>query len=134
MLRTGCQVKFLPLLVLFALCGCNGGSPFHASPTSVAKTFYSSCNAGEYSKAEATLTPDAKKFLQEGLGVMAGGIKGVCDKISRNGTLTSVDVTDETIRGEGATVTDKIHYKDGTSIDDHGNFMKIDGSWLITLQ
>jgi len=50
------------LLTALFLCSCNGSiNPFHASPSNVTKAFYMSCNIGDYSKAESTLSPECRQ-------------------------------------------------------------------------
>jgi hypothetical protein len=127
--------RLIQLALLSTLCiaGCKSLNPFSPGPASVSKSFYMDCNAGDYTKAEGLLTVDAKNFLSGGLGAFSGGIKGICDKASRNGSITSVDTESEETRGEGATVKSKIHYKDGSTLEDATTLQKVDGSWLLTI-
>jgi Domain of unknown function (DUF4878) len=122
------------MAVATLICSCHGDlNPFHDSPSSVIKKLFENCNAGNYSKAEAALSPDAQQFLQGTIGALAGGIKGICDKGTRNGTLSSVEILTESTRGEGADVTARLHYKDGSTNDDHESLVKVDGDWKIAL-
>jgi hypothetical protein len=131
-------VAFVVLCFTVLLYGCSGNgsgitNPFGASPSTVVKTFYMSCNAGEYSKAEDTLATDTKKLIHGDLGGLIGAMKGFCDKESRQGTITNIDIKSENIRGEGATVISDIHFKDkGTKSDDKSELIKENGAWKIT--
>ena len=121
------------LLACLFLCSCKGSiSPFHANPSTVTQTFYMSCNVGDYSKAKSTLSPDADKLIDGELGALSGGIKGVCDKMTRSGELVSVEVIRQSERGEGADVTSKLHFKDGSTSEDHEPLIKVNGDWKIT--
>ena len=60
------------------------------------------------------------------------GVKLAYDNLSRKGTITTIDVVREEIRGNVADVNSMIHYKDGTSINDHEPLVRENGSWLIT--
>src|SRR5450759_772627 len=79
--------------------------------------FYLASNEGRYSEAEQMLSEDAKRAIKGDLGQLAGGFKSICDKNTRDGTITRVDIQKEEVRGEGATVVVKISFKDGTSKD-----------------
>ncbi|MGO8758324.1 MAG: DUF4878 domain-containing protein [Terracidiphilus sp.] len=131
-MRKGWFALVAILLLLSTVCACHGGlNPFSASPSAVARQFYTSCNAGDYSKAEDTLSVDARNLLHGDMGALAGGVKGVCDKMSKGGTMTSVDIVSETVRGEGADVNAKLHFKDGSTTEDHEPMVKEKGAWKI---
>ena len=129
-----------PVLIVLAfslLTACSkGASPvaavFGSSPSSVVKDYYTYCNAGEYSRAEETLSADSKRMIHGDLGGLIGGMKGLCDKESRNGTLASIDIKGETIRGEGAVVLADIHFQNnGSKMGDRTALIKESGSWKI---
>lgn len=107
------------LLIVPFLSSCNGGSP-----SSVVKASFESCNAGDYSKAESAYSPDAQTAL-------GGGIKSICDIATRNGTLSSVEILSESISGEGSSVGFRLHYKDGSTVDDHVQLIKVKGDWKM---
>ena len=132
-MRVNATVKWTFLVVTVPiLSACNSNtSLFRTGPSDVVKTLYASCNAGDYSKAESTLSSDSQRLLHGDLGAMAGGVKGVCDKMSRNGTIASVEVTNEVIRGQGADVTSTLHFKDGSSTSDHEPMVREGGNWKI---
>jgi len=123
-------------VVLVGLCvGCNksgGSNPFSESPSSIVRALYMSCNAGEYSKVEPLLSSDLQKLVHGDMGTMAGGIKGICDKESNNGSIAGIDVVSEEIKGEGAMVIVNVRYKDGTmKRNDRNPCIKENGSWKI---
>jgi hypothetical protein len=123
----------LLILVSAVLIAC-GGSPFQKSPGEVVKAFYLAANEGRYSEAEQMLSEDAQKAIKGDLGQLAGGFKGICDKNTKEGTITKVEVTKEDIRGEGATVVVKISFKDGSTKDeDKNSLIKEKGSWKLTI-
>lgn len=112
--------------------GCSSGI-LASSPSTVVKDSYMACNAGNYSKAESYLSSDLKNVVSGGMGMMAGGIKGICDNASHNGTISEVDIRSESIRGEGATVVADIHFKDGSSkAADITQLIKENGDWKIS--
>ena len=122
-------------LAVAMIAGCGHlTSPFQNSPGEVVKSFYLDANAGKYSDAEQLLANDADKAMKGDLGQLAGGFKHICDEETKNGTVVRVDIMKEEIRGEGATVTANITYKDGsTKSNDKTGLIKEKGSWKITL-
>src|SRR5271157_2288618 len=124
----------LLLLMASTLVSCGGiGTPFGSTPSSVVKQSYMYCNSGEYSKAEEFLSADLKKLIHGDIGVMGGGVKAACEKSSHGGTITSIEVKSETVRGEGATVIVDIHFKDNSvKRDDRTELIKENGSWKIS--
>jgi hypothetical protein len=131
--KLGSAVIFLTAL----LCGCSGsgsapGNLFGSSPSNVVKTFYMSCNSGEYSKAEDILSSDSKKLIHGDLGGLIGGMKGLCDKDSRDGTITSIDIKSENVRGEGASVIFDVHFKNNDANPGATEeLIKENGTWKI---
>ena len=132
-MRIDCaQLRSCTLLCVLVLSSCKGTSPLTANPSIAVKSFYMSCNAREYSKAEDQIASDIKKQLHGQSGALSDGVKLACDNLSRKGTITTIDVVGEEIRGNVADVNSMIHYKDGTSINDHEPLVKENGSWMIT--
>jgi len=108
--------------------------PYPTSPGDVVKDFYMAANAGKYSEAEGMLAKDFKDAVIGPLGQMSGGWKSICDKKTKNGSITSMEPVEEEIRGEGATVVVTIHFKDGTEKEnDKTGLIRQDGKWRITL-
>jgi len=127
------------LVTIFAIAatittGCDKASaPFRKSPGEVVRAFYLAANAGKYSEAEEMLNSEYKQAVSGFLGQMAGGFKGICDKISKNGSISAVDIVSEEVRGEGATVVVNIRFKDGTTNQNDRNQLVLqNGKWLLT--
>ncbi len=119
--------------VLLTACG-SVPAPFQKSPGDVVRAFYLAANEGRYSEAEQMLSEDAKRAIKGDLGQLAGGFKSICDKNTRDGTITRVDIQKEEVRGEGANVVIKISFKDGSSKDgDRNSLIKEKGSWKLTI-
>ncbi len=122
----------LLVLTMLALplvgCGKIGG----LSPADVVKAAYMDANAGRYSDAEKHLSSEVIAAMKGGLGALAGGMKGVWDKSTRNGTIERVEILGEEIRGEGATVRFRLHFKDGETKDYDEPLIKENGKWKIS--
>ena len=134
----GRYVSLIGAWLCIMLYGCSAGvNPVGnalgpSGPSDVVKRLYDVCNAGEYSKATGLLSTGLQKSLDGGLGAITGGIKGACDKSTRNGTMTSVEIKSEETRGEGAIVIANIHFKDGsTTPGDRTELIKENGAWRI---
>jgi hypothetical protein len=115
-------------LVLVFGYGCG---VLQESPSSVVKEFFALANEGKYTDAEKLLSTEFKGALNGVIGQMTGGIKGLCDDVTKNGTLTRVEVVSEEVRGEGATVIAKLHFKDGSTKEDKTALRKENGKWRI---
>jgi hypothetical protein len=118
------------------LISCGGiPTPFQKSPGGVLKAFLLAANEGKYSEAEQMLSEDAKRAYRVEVLLAEGGFKGIIDKATKNGTIISVDIKSEKIRGEGATVAARVSYKDGSSEeDDNYPLIKENGSWKVTVK
>jgi len=91
-------------------------------------------NAGKYSEAERYFSTEALAAMKGPLGQIAGGFKGIADSNTRNGQIRVVEVLKQEIRGEGATVTARIAFKDGsTKENDVTELIREKGEWKITL-
>ncbi len=90
-------------------------------------------NEGKYSEAEKYMSSEVINAMKSGLWAIAGGWKGVWDKTTRNGTIHEIEILKEEVRGEGATVYFRIHFKDGKTKDDDEPLIKEGGQWKITI-
>jgi hypothetical protein len=112
----------LLLAVGLVLSGCGGGGP-----TGTVKAWFNAMNAGKYS--------EAVEYLGSGLaelGKIDGG-KSMSDDFTNSGTMTKLEVISEEVRGEGATVKVRVHFKDGGVEDQTISLVKQDGDWKITM-
>jgi hypothetical protein len=90
------------------------------------------CNNGEYPKARTLFVATLREEFDGAVNANAPGIKGVCDRITRSGTLTDVQITSETIRGEKATVLADVHFKDDSvKLGDRTDLVQEDGAWKV---
>jgi hypothetical protein len=119
------SVVLLSLTVMVAGCSKLGGR----SPSEVVTRVHTACNEGKYSEAQDHFSSSTKALINGPLGAAAGGMKGLCDKQTRKGALPRVEILKENIRGEGATVDYRLHFKDGTTKEDHDDLIKEDGQW-----
>lgn len=126
--------NFLPfvliavILMLTAYCTSGG-----KSPSDVLISAYMTGNDGKYSEAEAYLSSDLISAIKGDAGTLAGGMKGLWDKETRNGTIEKIEIVKEEFSGEGAKVYFKIHFKDGKTNDDYVPFIKEKGQWKMTI-
>ena len=102
-------------------------------PSDVVKAAYMTANEGKHSEVEKYLLSEVINSMKGGLGALAGGMKGVWDEATRNGTIQNIEILREEVRGEGTTVYFRIHFKDGTTKDDDKPLIKENGQWKITI-
>ena len=130
--RTIQILSAVSIIVVFMLInGCN--SIGQKSPSEVVIAAYMAANEGKYSEAEKYLSSEVMNAMKGGIGALAGGMKGAWDKTTRNGTIEKIEILKEEVRGEGANVFFKIHFKDGKTKDDDEPLIKEDGRWKITI-
>lgn len=103
------------------------------SPAEVVQVAYMAANAGNYSEAGEHLSKETHAAMEGGLGALAGGMKGIWDEVTRDGTIERIEILEENIRGEGAEVRFRIHYKDGQTEEEDEPLIKEDGKWRITI-
>ena len=103
------------------------------TPSSVVKDFFGLANEGKYTESEKLLSTEFSGVVKGVIGQMGGGVKGLCDKATRNGTLNKIEIESEQVRGEGATVIAKLYFKDDSTKDDKTSLRKENGKWKITL-
>ncbi len=97
------------------------------SPGDAVKAAYMAANAGEYSEAEKYVSTDVLNAWAR-----SGGMKSEWDRITRDGTIDRIEILKEEIRGEGAKVSIRIHFKDGQTKNDNEPLIKQSGEWKIT--
>ena len=119
------------ILLVLSIAGC--GRIGTESPSDVVEAAYMAANAGNYSVAGSYLSSEVSEAMKSGLGALAGGMKGLWDSTTRNGTIDHIEILAEGIRGEGAEVKFRIHFLDGKIKDDEEPLIKENGKWMITI-
>lgn len=118
----------LALSILF-VAACD--SIVDKSPAETVAAAYMAANEGRYSEAKEYLSSAVIKVAEGDLGALAGGLRGMWDEITRNGTIREIEVLSEEVRGEGATVRFKIHYEDGRTKNEDEPLVQEDGQWKL---
>lgn len=117
-------------IIAATLLGCD--APSGSSPREVIDAFYDAANKGEYEEAKQYLSREGLRYIEGAVGALAGGWKGILDGYTRDGTLAQVDVSEVTVRGEGASLTVTKRFEDGTTEELPIEFVKEDGKWKIS--
>jgi hypothetical protein len=104
----------------------------HSPPGDVVKEIYAAGNDGRYSEVESLLSKAALDLNRTPAGAAVGGVKGIWDRETRNGTLVGATVIRETARGEGADVCIRFTFKDGKSIQVARPLVREAGTWKIS--
>jgi len=125
-------ISIAALLVGAGCGGAGGGGLFGKSPGEVVKAVHMAANAGQYSEAEKYLASDALALMNSENAAWLGGPKGLWDKTTRDGTIDRVEILSEEVRGEGAKVLFRIHFKDGETRDDDVQLIRVSGEWKMT--
>jgi hypothetical protein len=96
------------------------------SPSEVVKATFLNANQGRYSDANNGLSSQLRAIQDQ-----TGMAKQLWDGVTRKGSITKVEILKEEVRGEGATVRFKIHYKAGRSFESEEDLLKEGGNWKI---
>jgi hypothetical protein len=130
-------IGLLSLAVGLSTAGCTGSGGvaiFSKSPGEVVKAAYMAANAGQYSDAEKYLSFEALNVIKGDLGGTRRRDEGcMWDQTTRDGTIDRIEILKEDVRGEGAKVLFRIHFKDGKKEDDDEPLIKENGHWKITI-
>jgi len=102
------------------------------TPGAIVKAAVMAGNERNYLEAAHYLSTDCLKFCKGELVEHAGGISGIIDRDTRNGTVTEIIIVKEIVSGDGAEVISVFHYKDGSIREDHTKMIKEDGVWRIS--
>ncbi|MBB6452422.1 hypothetical protein HNQ94_000867 [Salirhabdus euzebyi] len=122
--------KILTFLVVVSglLFGCSSEEKtLEKTPGRTVETFYMAANAGEYERAEGYLSEEAmNQFEMLGMSTQDG-----MSDITKNGTIKSIDITDELIGDRRSTVDFTITFEDNTAVVSSVNLTKEEGKWKI---
>lgn len=102
---------------------------FGTSPQEAVRNFFQHINAGEYSKAKALSTVDARKTIDGELG----GFLKWADHVTNRGSIEKVLLGRATTRGEGGTVEFALLYRDGARHCGTAPVLKEGTSWKVGL-
>ena len=120
--------SILITVVLFVFLGCSNVT--QGSPSEVVKITYKLGNEGKYTETEQYLSADVLMAVKN---QKIAPLKKTWDYYTRNGSLEKIEVLEENIRGEGADVKFRLHFKDGKSKDKSEPLIKENGKWKITI-
>jgi hypothetical protein len=124
-------ISVLMLVAVLAFTTLTGFVPY-GSPAEVIKTFYSACNSGNYSVAESLLVPEANRALTRHIGAVDGGLRGICDEVTKQGHLQRVEVLQQEVHGELAQVRYMLYYADGSTIEESQGLVLKRWAWEIS--
>lgn len=124
-------ISIAALLIGAGCGGAGGGGLFGKSPGEVVKAAYKAGNAGQYTEAEKFFSSELLIIMKDERVVLAGGMKGLWDNQTRGGTIDRIEILREEVRGEGAEVFFRIHFKDGETLVDDEALIKENGKWKI---
>ncbi len=123
-------ISVLMLIAVLASATLTGFVPY-ASPAEVIQAFYAACNSRDYSVAERTLVPEASWVLAHHIGAVDGGLPRICDIETKQGHLQRVEILRQEIHGEIGRVRYRLHYADGTAVEDSQGLVMKHWAWRI---
>jgi hypothetical protein len=127
------------LLCVNIIISCSGdGSKTQGSfetrmkPSDVVVAAYMNTSKNKYSEFKKYLSAEALTAIKE-TTELASGIKDVWDKKTRNGIIDGIEIIQEDVQGEKATIALRLYFNDGYISDEHECLIKEDGQWKMTL-
>lgn len=100
-----------------------------AKPSEILRTTYELANQHHYTDAEALLSRKAIAEIHGMMARLAGGNIKIWDGWTKNGTITRIEILQEEIHQNKATVRYRLHYKDLSVKEDEDDFVIEDGQW-----
>jgi hypothetical protein len=101
-------------------------------PSTVVRSVYMDCNHGEYPKARHLFVEKMRTESDGALEMNGQGIRQVCDRLTNSGTISDIDIREETIGGEHAVVVADVHFDSGaTRFGERTNLVQEDGVWKV---
>jgi len=123
-------VLFLFMVVSISLLfACSSNN----KPSDVVKKAYTYANEGKYSEVEKCFSEDSLNYIKN-YAILTGGIKGICDANTNNRTIENIEILDESIEGEGATVKVKFTYEDNSEREYDAELIKEKGDWKLIIK
>jgi len=119
------------LAIAASLAACS--SARQRTPSEVVTETYMAANAGLYSETEEHFSAEVLQVLKDEWGALMVGLKAAWDIATNYGTIERIEITEETIRGEGAIVRFRLHFEDGSTRDDYEALILERRVWKLTI-
>ncbi|MBX7245246.1 MAG: hypothetical protein K1X53_07085 [Candidatus Sumerlaeaceae bacterium] len=100
--------------------------------TTTVADFLNAANNGLYTQARDFLTPQMQRYLDSDASIPQGGLKGVLDQITGDGSIRGWALTAR-VRGEGGRVEAEIEYRSGETQKRDFDLIKTGTDWKIIL-
>ena len=125
----------LALIVAFAvfLVACGGSN----EPKAVAIDFEKALIEGKVKKLTSLINlsdEEKKQHSKEIEGKLLQMIAQVEKRVNAKGGFDKIEFVEEQITEDKAVVSLKIHFKDGSNIDDRVRLEKVNGTWKVNLK
>ena len=111
-------------LVLALLVACAG-----RTPSAAVNNFYRAVEKGDTDTAISLITPEVVGLIGE--NKIRAGLQEQGLKIRQKGGIASIELRDEAVVGEIATLTAVLTYGDGSSDTEKTKLRKMNGEWKI---
>ncbi|HET9227497.1 MAG TPA: DUF4878 domain-containing protein [Thermoanaerobaculia bacterium] len=111
-------------LVLALLVACAG-----RTPSSAVKSFYRAVEKGDTDTAISLITPELVGLVGE--NKIRAGLQDQGLKIKQKGGISAIEIRDEAVVGEIATLTAVLTFGDGSSDTEKTKLRKMNGEWKI---
>lgn len=131
MSRTLCR-SLAPVLLGLLVLACSSPAP-PSGPTEAVEQFYRHLNAGNFGKAKALYSAEARSTLADPDSASDEGFAQWAGIETKDGKVDEVRVTQEDTQETQAVVEYEIVYKDGTRATRSVKLTMEDGEWRLGL-
>jgi hypothetical protein len=115
------------------LASSAGGCGRFKRPATVVQSLYLDCNNGEYPKARFLFKSDLRDEFDGALNSNGPGIKGACDRLTKGGTMSNVEIAAESVHGEKASVYANVRFTDDSERRaQRTDLIQEDGVWKVS--
>ena len=109
----------------------SGQTATSASPAEVSEALEKACNDRQFSEAETYFSSKLKAAINSPAEMAKGGIRAICNQQTRNGTIQRDEILKVEKGSTQARVDYRLHFRDGSTRDDHDMLVKENGTWKV---
>lgn len=120
--------KTILFLVMLLLLGACGNEEF--SPSDVTSNLFDYASENEFSKMEKYISSNLLTVFENN----GYDMNSYANNITEEGRIESIEILNETIKGEGASVDYKALYSDGTEEKQTVDLIKENNVWKISAE
>lgn len=120
--------KFFAPVVFAIAAACSGGG---TGPGDVVESFNMALAEGDVDTAIEHIQPSQRETIRPKLNMIA---PMAATQLEQKGGIDSIEVTNEQVEGDTATVAYTVHYGNGEEAEEEDTLTRVDGTWYVGMQ